>query len=117
MEYETSQDAGPLTRCLEMVEESQVYIGLIGQRYGTVPEDQFGEALSMTEREFDHATKLWLQRIVLFGSGDDIRGVNNIEAVQRFRSKIGKQCWVDNFSNEDDAAAVVSHEATAISNR
>src|SRR5437870_1030370 len=57
MEYELAHEGDILSCSLKMVEESYVYIGLIGARYGTrFGGDDPSRAISITEREFDHAT-------------------------------------------------------------
>src|SRR5207237_891578 len=75
MEYELAHEGDILTCSLKMVEESYVYIGLIGARYGTLfGVDGSTRAISITEQEFDQATDSQLYRIVLFqGQGDNRR--------------------------------------------
>jgi len=104
MEGELSQDAPILKRCLEMVEDSQVYVGLIGSRYGTTIADDEG-LLSMTEREFDHATDLHLYRMVFIS---ERRRTDEDTALKAFKEKIQKSVWPDYFGNKDDLTTKVS---------
>ena len=104
MEGELSQNTPILTRCLEMVEDSQVYIGLIGSRSGTLIEDDKG-LLSMTEREFDHATNLHLYRMIFIS---EKRRADEDAPLKAFKEKIQKSVWPDYFSNKDDLAHNVS---------
>ncbi len=55
-----ASDRRPDQLYLEEVERCDVYVGLLGNDYGT--ED--GEGVSPTEREFDHATGVGLYRLV-----------------------------------------------------
>ena len=48
-------DSRPLEKCLELVESADAYLGLLGQRYGSMPP---GGKLSYTEREYRHAHRL-----------------------------------------------------------
>ena len=128
MEYELPREGDILTRSLKMVEESYVYIGLIGARYGT----RFGgdgstRAISITEQEFDQATDSQLYRIVLFqGQGDNRRkgrltwyipgrwgGViqsrgEDVGDIKKFKEKVLKDCYVGHFDDKKDAAKQVA---------
>ena len=66
MEQQVAQPGPPFERCLEMVADSQIYIGLVGSRYGTEIQDEMYGRLSMTRHEYKHAKRLELYRIVLF---------------------------------------------------
>lgn len=104
MEGELSQDVPILKRCLEMVEDSHIYIGLIGSRSGTMLEDDKG-LLSMTEREFDHATNLHLYRMVFISES---RKSDEDPALMAFKQKIQNSLWPDYFRSKDHLTANVS---------
>src|SRR5712691_3311351 len=55
MEHLTAENRNAVETSLRMVEEADLYLGILAYRYGTVPT---GYDLSITEMEFDHAVKL-----------------------------------------------------------
>lgn len=59
-EFQPDSDPGPAVS-LEKVRESNLYIGLFAYRYGFVPA---GSVKSVTEQEYDEATRLGLERLI-----------------------------------------------------
>ena len=58
---ETSSPHPALHTCFHDIEKCDIYILLLGARYGTIPDNQYGENLSYTHHEFRHAKKLGKQ--------------------------------------------------------
>src|SRR5215469_9906978 len=88
MRYFAAREGEPAEYCRQRVRECEVYVAVVGFRYGSVVP---GQAVSYTELEFDEATAAGLPRLVFLLSGtvkvpdglaDADRG-----AVQRFRRK------------------------------
>jgi hypothetical protein len=70
MAYFVARDSQPAHYCVSMVAESDVYVAIIGFRYGAlVPDDP---RRSYTELEFDSATQLHIPRLV-FLVHDEVR--------------------------------------------
>jgi hypothetical protein len=54
-EYESSKSKSPMDVCIENVEKCEIFILLLGDKYGSVPK---GLAISVTEMEFNKAEEL-----------------------------------------------------------
>jgi hypothetical protein len=73
MGYFTAREGQPSTYCLEAVGGCEVYVGLIGLRYGSPVRDRPGA--SYTELEFDAATEAGLRRLVFLLDEDAALGI------------------------------------------
>src|SRR5215471_21697593 len=61
MRYFAARDGAPAEYCRRRVRECEVYVAVVGFRYGTVVP---GEAVSYTELEFREATKAGRTRLL-----------------------------------------------------
>ncbi len=75
MEYRPAQDANGIRVSLEMVDQSDVYIGVYAWRYGWVPDFDNPDKISITEMEFNHALQRKesgdLKEVLIFIMDDD----------------------------------------------
>ena len=60
MEYFEAMDIGAVEGSLRKVREAQIYVGILAHRYGFIPPD---ETRSITEMEFDEATRIGIPRL------------------------------------------------------
>ncbi len=61
MEQFGSKPGSPLEECLQIVKSCQVYVGLFGMRYGSIPD---GQEKSMTHLEYDAAQESQLPSLI-----------------------------------------------------
>lgn len=94
-------DARPtVQQCLHDVSLCDVYIGIIGLRYGWVPPD--GDRRSITHREFDAASgKVRLMFVM------DAKHADLADSIKSFRDQLGGLLTPAQFSGLDDFGAVL----------
>src|ERR1700741_1766876 len=61
MEHLTAEDASAVDVSLRMVEDADVYLGILAYRYGTIPP---GAEVSITEMEYNRAVELDKPRLI-----------------------------------------------------
>jgi tetratricopeptide (TPR) repeat protein len=66
MEHLTAADTNAKAKSLEMVDEADIYLGILGYRYGYVPEDDNPDRISITEMEYDRAVDRGIPRLIFF---------------------------------------------------
>lgn len=104
-----SPDSQPvLESCLADVESCDLYLLILGHRYGSRPLENNPENLSITHLEFRHAGKRGIPRIVLQRSSipnvehSDIFDPTEMEAVKTFHGEVGRAVRPARFSNNEE---------------
>ncbi len=110
MENLTAEDSDPVQTSLRMVEEADVYIGVLAQRYGTIPP---GYDRSITEMEYDHALKLNKPRLMFFAHDEHAFTRSEFdtgpaaEKLQAFKDRVGITRVTAFFKSPDDLRSCV----------
>jgi len=97
MEYFGATDAEPMTHSLEQLETCNVYLGIIGHRYGSLSPDQ---ERSITKSEYEKALQLYEQgkmRLRIYLADQNVPVPSNLiendilrAKQQKFRQMLGK---------------------------
>lgn len=117
MENLPALDEDAIKASLRMVEESDVYLGIFGYRYGHVPD---GHTTSITEMEYDHAVKLGKSRLIFFIhedhliTGKDVDVGEGATKLKALKERIAKQRVVTFFKTPEDLRAHVVEALTAL---
>jgi hypothetical protein len=94
MEHLTALNEDPVQASLRMVEEADVYLGILAYRYGTIPS---GYNLSITEMEYNRAAELKKPRLVFFIRKDhpvveaDFDTGPGAEKLKALKARIGEE--------------------------
>ena len=118
MEDYVATDAYPLHKCLADVASSEVYVGLVGWRYGYIPDKDNPERKSITELEYRQAGESGLPRLLFLVDNaatwpDDFRDaktgeVDNGQRIALFRAELEQEKLVSYFRTADHLAGLVS---------
>lgn len=122
MEDYVASEAYPLHKCLNDVADCDVYVGLIGWRYGYVPEQDNPKANSITELEYRQAGNTNKPRLLFLASPAvewpaEFKDAHNGEGdsgklIESLRSELEANHLVDHFNNPDHLASLVSAAVT-----
>jgi Domain of unknown function (DUF4062) len=105
MEHLTALDADAVRASLEMVENADVYLGILAYRYGYVPN---GADISITEMEYNHAVRLNKRRLIFFShenhpiTARDVETGDGAAKLEALKDRIGKQRVAAFFKSPED---------------
>src|ERR1700688_647772 len=108
MENLTAENKSAVEVSLRMVEEADVYLGILAYRYGTVPD---GYDVSITEMEYDHAVNLSKPRLVFFSHKDHPVVIEEVETgtgaakLKALKDRIGEERVAAFFKSPEDLRA------------
>lgn len=118
MEDYVATDAYPLHKCLADVAASDVYVGLVGWRYGYVPDRDNPARQSITELEYRQAGESGLPRLLFLADKnapwpDEFRDANtgegeNGQRIAAFSAELEQAKLVSYFRTPDHLAGLVS---------
>ncbi|MET1082879.1 MAG: DUF4062 domain-containing protein [Burkholderiales bacterium] len=121
MEDYGAADARPVQKCLADVASCDVYVGLIGYRYGYIPGEGNPDGKSITELEYREADKHNKQRLIFIYSGDlnwrlgdNITGAGDRgRLLEVFKSELQKRHVVSEFATADELGQKLAVAVTA----
>ena len=105
MEGLPASGESPEAYCAKQVGECDLFVGLLGETYGSSPE---GKEISFTELEFDVAQRLGIECLMFLTSdefsvpGKTLREEGRVEAQARFREKVNRKLIRGKFSTPDE---------------
>ncbi len=110
VESYTADERSVRDSCLSDVAGCDLYIGIIGRRYGHIPSE---DSLSITEQEFQRAQECGLDALIFIKDDDEIKGTfydavtqeNPPQLIEAFRQRIASRAAV--FKTPEDLKAHV----------
>jgi len=108
MEHLPASDADAVGVSLRMVEETEIYVGILAHRYGYVPE---GADRSITQMEYERAVERGIPRLMFLIHKDvpvlvdDIEIGPGAEKLKAFKDRVCRDRVVRFFRSEDDLRA------------
>lgn len=109
MEKFGARSSSPLQTCLEQVDASDIFIGIIGYRYGSVEKSS---KKSFTQLEYERAVENKIETLIYFFSDDAYIKASYIEQginarrLEKFKRTL-KRHTTDSFNNPDDLASKI----------
>lgn len=114
MEHFGSKPGSPVDECLRVVRSCQVYIGIFGMRYGSIPD---GYDQSMTHLEYDEAQRLELPSLIYIIDEENqpllpkyIETGPGAEKLREFKEQLKKRHVVSFFTTPEDLRARILHD-------
>jgi hypothetical protein len=122
MEDYVATDAYPLHKCLSDVAKCDTYVGLIGWRYGYIPEQDNPDGKSITELEYRQAGDSGKPRLLFLADSaaawpDEFKDAHTGEGeagahITAFRNELEAVKLVSHFRSPDHLAGLVSVAVT-----
>jgi len=112
MEYFPAMDANAVKKCMDGVDEAEIYLGIYAYRYGFCPK---GSKISITEMEFDRATANGIPRLCFLvepkfpWNPDHIEDKSGKTKLNKFKKRIDANLVRATFTTPDSLAKAVAH--------
>lgn len=106
----SADESDPLLRCIKLLDQADIYIGIIGFRYGFVPP---GQNKSLTEIEYERAAARVIPRLLFIMSDDhpvraaDVETGPGAEKLSQFKAVVRREVIVTEFRSPDALKAAV----------
>jgi len=98
------------TASLKMIEEADIYVGLLANRYGYIPQRNNSHQISVTEMEYNRAVERKIERLIFVMDKshpitvDDV-DIENAAKLKTFKDRIQTENIVRFFKSPDDLRA------------
>ena len=113
-----SSDQRPVGRSLQALASCDVYLGIIGWRYGEVPSEDNPLGLSITELEYRRAAELGMPRLMFLMSEEAVLPRSALDrdqsAVTAFRDRVREEVVVTHFDRVDALSSQVMTALTRL---
>lgn len=112
MEEFGAQPTSPLDTCMNEIIQSDIYIGIIGMRFGS---EELKSKKSYTQLEYEKAFQQG-RKILIYIIADDAKVAINliqfdkVEKLNSFKSVLKENHTVDTFTNVDDLTSKLSRK-------
>ncbi len=111
MEYYLADDRRPADKCIADVEMCDIYVGVFAWRYGTIPDDNNPDKLSITEMEYRTARKKGIPCLIFLHDGKSPWSPDLVDddktRIKAFRKKAESEQTPQWFKNSDELASLV----------
>ena len=110
MEHLPASDADAMKISRQMVDQTDIYLGVIAFRYGHVPA---GHSISITEMEYNRAIERGIPCLIFFMHEDHLLKAADVEKgkgavrLDQFKKRLGKAHVVNFFRSPEDLRAHV----------
>jgi Domain of unknown function (DUF4062)/HEAT repeats len=110
MEHLAAADESGLTESMRLVDEADIYLAILGHRYGHVPK---GKTKSITHYEYERATSRGIPRVIFIMHDEhpvmarDVEKGNASKKLEKFKARLQKDHTVNFFKSPDDLRGLV----------
>jgi hypothetical protein len=117
MEHLPATDADAIQASLNLVDQADVYVGVLAYRYGYVPK---GQEISITEMEYRRAEERKIPRLIFLihkdhlVTGEDFETGPGAEKLKALKTTLGTERVVAFFSSPADLRAKVLQSLVAV---
>jgi adenine/guanine/hypoxanthine permease len=118
MEHFGSKSGRPVDECLAVIRTCQVYIGIFGMRYGSVPE---GYDLSMIHLEYEEAQRYELESLIYILNENaqpilpkHVETGPGAESLRRLKGQLRNRHLVTAFTTPQNLSARILHDVTEV---
>ena len=111
MEYYLADDRRPADKCIADVRACDIYVGVFAWRYGTIPDENNANKLSITEMEYQAAREKGIPCLIFLHDGKSLWSPDLVDddktRIKAFRKKVESEQSAQWFKTADELASLV----------